>query len=43
MFSETFNRVASSASEEYQHMFFDKVQEHQHVLLALPPVRNLPS
>jgi len=42
MFSETFNRVASSASEEYQHMFFDKVQEHQHVLLALPPVLNLP-
>merc|ERR1740130_2017156 len=42
MFSKTYNRVSSLAEQEYQHMFFDKVQEHQHVLLALPPVLNLP-
>lgn len=42
MFAETFNRVNLSAEQEFQHMFFDKVQEHQHVLLAIPPVLNLP-
>ena len=42
MFSDTFNRVKDSANEEYVHMFFDRVQEHRHVLLAPPPVLNLP-
>ena len=37
MFSETYNRVSSLAEQEYQHMFFDKVQQHgQSAPLAVP-------